>query len=377
MKFYSVNEIENMYVYGRTVVNDDCIPLFWNHSGVEVRVTGSELWIEVETDCGHLEPWIATELNGAMMSRQMLMPGNHSICLFRSFSPDTVKTVKFYRELQAVSEDFKCKVLVKGFRTDGEFLPVLKKKVKLEFVGDSISSGEGTYGASDDTEWTACYMSSSRHYAHILEKAFNADVRIISQGGWGVYSGWDNDVRHNIPSIYEKVCGLQEGDMNVALGAQKENDFESWQPDAVIINLGTNDNSCFNTPPLNVPGYGVCKLYRNADGSLREEDADKIKTAVINFLKMVRLHNPKAHILWAYGMLGYELTLTITDAVNVYVKETGDKNVAFINLPDTNKDTVGAHGHPGYKAHIEAAKVLGKYLGDRLGLSFSLPEGNL
>ena len=123
MKFYPVNEIP-VKVHGRTNKAVCPIPLFWNHSGVEVRVTGSELWIEVETDCGHLEPWIATELNGAMMSRQMLMPGNHSICLFRSFSPDTVKTVKFYRELQAVSEDFKCKVLVKGFRTDGEFLPI-------------------------------------------------------------------------------------------------------------------------------------------------------------------------------------------------------------------------------------------------------------
>ena len=47
------------------------------------------------------------------------------------------------------------------------------------------------------------YMSSSRHYATIIEKAMKADVRIISQGGWGVYSGWDNDVRHQIPAIYE------------------------------------------------------------------------------------------------------------------------------------------------------------------------------
>ena len=111
---------------------------------------------------------------------------------------------KFFHKLQAMSEDNDCHVFVRGFPCDGEFLPVKEHKYKIEFVGDSITSGEGTYGAISDTDWLTMYMSSSENYATFTAKALDADYRIISQGGWGVYCGWDNDVRHNIPSYYEK-----------------------------------------------------------------------------------------------------------------------------------------------------------------------------
>lgn len=164
------------------------------------------------------------------MSRQMLLPGSYSICLFRNMTFDVSKTMKFFRELQAMSEDDDCHVFVRGFRCDGEFLPVKEFKYKIEFIGDSITSGEGTYGAISDTDWLTMYMSSSENYATYTAKALDADYRLISQGGWGVYCGWDNDVRHNIPSCYEKICGLGLGKVNEAVGAQKDYNFASWKP---------------------------------------------------------------------------------------------------------------------------------------------------
>ena len=363
MKTFSINEIP-VKIHGRTNVNACPLPLFWNHSGVEVNVTGSELWIDLSVDCGFHEPWIATELNGAFMSRQMLLPGEHSICLFRSMTPGIVKNMKFYRELQAMGEDERTHILVKGFRTDGEFLPVAEKKLKFEFIGDSITSGEGTYGAITDTDWLAMYMSSSRHYANIVEKALDADVRIISQGGWGVYCGWDNDTRHNIPSIYEPVCGLATGEFNESIGAQDPYDFSSWVPDAVIVNLCTNDNSAFNQPPFDVPGEGLKKQRKNADGTYNEEDVKKVEDAIVGFLKMLRRDNKSSHILWAYGMLGSDLRSCILKAMDRYKEETKDENVAFLDLPNTTDKTFGSHYHPGFPAHIEASEVLIKYLSD-------------
>ena len=78
---------------------------------------------------------------------------------------------------------------------------------RVAFIGDSITSGEGTYGAFEDMDWLTMYMSVSRNYAYMTAKELNADYHMISEGGWGVYTGWDNDIRHNIPSIYEAVCG--------------------------------------------------------------------------------------------------------------------------------------------------------------------------
>ncbi len=363
LKTYSLNEMENYKIHGRTDESQYPLPLFFNGSGIEVNVTGTELWIDFEVDCDTHEPWIWTSLNGAFMSRQMLLPDTHSLCLFRSMSPEAVKNVKFIRELQAMSEDNNCHILIKGFRSDGSFLPVVDKRFKLEFIGDSITSGEGTYGAKEDTDWLAMYMGVSRNYAKMISDELDADYRLISQGGWGVLCAWDNDPRHNIPSRYEKICGLAEGEINQKLGAGKPYDFQSWKPDAIIVNLGTNDASSFKQPEWIDPVTGqTFKQHLEPDGSYNREDLDRFKQAVKSFLSMIRRNNPDSHIIWAYGMLGYDLTFAITDAMNAYQKATGDCNIAFLQLPSTTDETVGSHMHPGEKSHARAAKVIIEYL---------------
>lgn len=363
LKTYSLKDIVHYKIHGRTDLTQDPLPLFFNGSGIEVNVTGTELWIDIDVDYEVHEPWIYTSLNGALMSRQMLSPGSYSLCLFRGMSPDAVKNVQFSRELQAMSEDNVCHILISGFRSDGLFLPVAPKRFKLEFIGDSITSGEGTYGAKEDTDWLPMYMGVTRNYAKMASDALDAEYRLISQGGWGVLCGWDNDPRHNIPSQYEKICGLAGGKKNEKLGAGKPYDFQSWKPDAVIVNLGTNDASAFNQPMWTDPttGQTFCQR-READGAYNQDDLFRFKQAVINFLYMIRKNNPDSHIVWVYGMLGYDLTFAITDAMNIYQKETGDSNLAFLQLPDTTDETVGSHSHPGEKSHARAARVLTEYL---------------
>ena len=363
LKTYSLKEVEHYKVHGRTEDDMYPLPLFFNGSGIEVNVTGSELWIDLEVDCDVHEPWIWTAINSAFMSRQMLLPGSYSICLFRSMSPEAVKNVKFMRELQAMSEDDSCHILVKGFQTDGFFLPVSDRRYKLEFIGDSITSGEGTYGANEDTDWIAMYMSSSRNYAVMVSDALDADYHLFSQGGWGVLSGWDNNPNSNIPSRYETLCGLAGGEFNEKLGVSRPYHFEKWKADAIIVNLGTNDASAFNQPAFTDPVTGkTFKQHKNPDGSFNPDDLMRFEQAVIDFLAMIRKHNPDSHIVWTYGMLGYDLTLAITDAINRYQKQSGDENVAFLQLPNTTEETVGAHAHPGVKSHERAAKVLIEYL---------------
>lgn len=363
LKSFSLEETAYYKVHGRTQERMYPLPLFFNGSGVEVNVTGSELWIDLDVDYDTHEPWIWTAVNGAFMSRQMLPPGSQSICLFRGMSFDTVKNVKFMRDLQAMSQDDACHILVKGFQSDGQFRPVSDKPFKLEFIGDSITSGEGTYGAKEDADWTSMYMSSSRSYPVMVSDALNADYHLFSQGGWGVLSSWDNDPKRNIPSRYEKLCGLAGGAFNEKLGASRPYRFESWQPDAVIVNLGTNDATAFDQPAWTDPLTGESfRQRRNPDGTFHKDDLLRFQQAVIDFLVMLRKNNPRSHIVWTYGMLGYELTLAVTDAINRYQKQWDDNNVAFLQLPNTTPETVGAHGHPGVKAHERAAEILIEYL---------------
>ena len=382
LKYHNIKDIQNCRIHGRTDLTGPAIPLFWNGSGVEVRVSGTELWIDIEVDFNLFEPWVSVELNGAFMSRQMLMPGRQSLCLFRCMTFQDEKTVFFKRELQAMHEDDDCHILVHGFRSDGEFLPVRERSCKLEFIGDSITSGEGSYGAREDLDWLSMYMSSSLNYATMTAKALDAEIRILSQGGFGVFSGWDNDRRHVMPAFYDKICGLAFGESNASIGAAKPYDFNSWKPDAVIVNLGTNDNAAFSSPPFTDPETGETWKMRLKDsfgagavfftGSLNysaynKEDVGRIKAAVISFLKDLRKKNPESHLVWTYGMLGGELVIPIAAAVSDYMEETGDLNAGFLELPDTPENELGAHSHPGAEAHRHAARILTGYLKSVLG----------
>ncbi len=349
LKYLSISEVPHLMIHGRTnfTKKDNFLPLFWNHCGVEVCTDGTELWITVDADFSIHEPWYAVEINGALVSRCMLMPGESNICLFRNMSPGVVKRVFFYRELQAMGEDDATHLLVKGLYSDGSFLPVPKYDYKIEFIGDSISSGEGTYGAHDDMDWIPMYMSSSHNYINMISKKINADVRIISQGGWGVYCSWDAKRENNIPRIYDEVCGLAHGQYNESIGAAEKYDSSDWQADAVVINLGTNDDTGIKTDP-----------------SLSKTELEQ---AIVDFLKKLRGYYPNAHLLWTYGMLGYGISNNISRAVTRYTEETGDNNVSYLTLPNTLPDELGSRMHPGLPSHTKAAVMLSDYLTTVLG----------
>lgn len=365
LRKYPLNEIPYYKVHGRTVPGACPLPLFFNGSAVELNVSGSELWADLKVSWQNLEMWVTVEVNGKLMSRQMLMPGSQSLCLFRGMSPEPVKNVRLTRETQAMVEDEDCCLIVHGFQADGSFHPVPKRKYTLEFVGDSITSGEGTYGSKDEYDWIPMYMSYSRDYAKMTADALDADAYIISKGGWGVLSAWDNNPDCNIPSRYKQLCGICCGSKNESLGAFAPYDFTVRKTDAVIVNLGTNDASAFRQPAWHDPATGLTfKQHLNPDGTYREEDLNRFEDAVVSFLHMLRKHNPQAHIVWCYGMLGYELSFAINDAITRYTRESGDHNVIFLQLPNTTEETVGSNGHPGKLSHRRAARVLTEYLRD-------------
>lgn len=343
---YPLSNIRHLKVHGRTTGRLDPLTLFWTASGIELNVRGSELWLEVESAYDYYEHWIGILINDAPVSRFMLSAGRHWICVFRGMNAETVKNVRIVKETQAMSGDPGCSLRLHAVKFDGEFVHVPDKPFKIEFIGDSITSGEGAIGAKSEEDWIPMWFSAIDNYAVMTAQAVNAEYRIVSQSGWGVRSSWDNNQSFNIPNYYGQVCGLLTGDNNADLGAHLPYDFDSWQPDAVIVNLGTNDGS-------------AC---RNADGTYDEEAVQEFERLAERFLNKLRQHNPRAHIVWAYGMLGTPMLPAINRAVDAYVGNTGDNQVSVLELPNTTDETVGARTHPGKPAHERAAVTLASCL---------------
>jgi len=363
LKVLTLSNIENLKVHGRTTGCLSPLTLFWTGSAIELNAKGSELWIEVEADYDNYEPWISIVINSATVSRQMLTVGRQWICVFRGMTENSIKNVRIVRDVQAMSGDPGCYMQIYAVKFDGEFLPVEEKPYKLEFIGDSITSGEGTVGGKVEEDWISMWFSAINNYATMTAEAMNAEYRIISQSGWGVFTSWDNNPHANIPQYYEKVCGLLTGEKNEELGAFKENDFDIWQPDVVVVNLGTNDAGAFNSPEWKDEVTGETHKQRlNEDGTPNEEDLKAFEEAIKNFLIKLRDCNEKAHIIWVYGMLGISGMSSIYRATDAYTKETGDKKISVFQLPNTTNETVGSRSHPGKLSHERAAKELTGYI---------------
>lgn len=366
LKTYNVNEIDNIHVYGRIGSQKMPLPLFWTGSGIELNVTGSELWVELETDYETHEPWISIEINGAWIGRQMVTAGKHDICIFRNMDAAASKKVRIFRDVQAMSEDSVLYLHIRGFKSDGEFLEIPKKDKKIEIIGDSITSGEGTIGAQEEIDWISMFFTALNNYAVMTADKINADFHIVSQSGWGVVSGWDNNPNCSLPAYYEQVCGLCKGEVNETAGAKEAYDFSSWQPDYIIVNLGTNDDGAFHNEAWTNPETGeIFKQRMASDDTYLEEDARRFIEKAKSFLKTLRKNNPNACIFWAFGMLGAQLFPLIETAVSEYCEETKDRNIETVLLPQAEGDGVGSRSHPGVINHRQAMEVLVKKITEK------------
>lgn len=363
LQFATIAELPQIRVLGRHTGRDP-LTLFWTASGIELDYTGSELWVDLYADYQEVEPWISVELNGAWISRFPVQPGKSHICLFRGMTAGKSHHVRLLKDVQAMPEDPRHLLQIRGLAHDGgAFLALAAPAYRLEFVGDSITSGEGSIGAVCEEDWIGAFFSAENHYCRMTADALGAEYHVISQSGWGITAGWDNNIYHALPRYYTQVCGVAQGERNAALGAQEPYDFAAWQPDAVIINLGTNEEYAFHNPAWTDPETGVeYRLRLLPDGRPHPDDARRVADAVQAFLALVRDRNPEAQMVWCLGMLGTYTLPMIQQGMDQYQTATGDSGVHLLLLPGTTEETMGARQHPGVQSHRQAAETLTAFL---------------
>jgi hypothetical protein len=292
--------------------------LYYNGSAVRLSGGFGELWADLESTHGGNEPWLALELNGALISRFMAPPGKSKLCLLRGMNPDEVKEVTLIRETQFMPGTA---LTVHGFELDGQLSDVRRRKLKIEVIGDSITSGEGAVGGQAELDWVSAFFSTVYAYPWKLAKLLDADVRIFSQSGFGVTCSWEGSEFGALPKYYGQEVIFSPG----------PHDFSAWQPDAIIVNLGTNDASA----------EAHC-------------DPQTFQAGVSAFLRLLRKNNPAAHIIWATGMI----CKAFPDEIATAVAEFSDDNCSVVELPEQMPETLGARGHPGETCHEQAAKTL-------------------
>ena len=355
MKNYLINEVKNKRLLGRNVAGGICkdgaVRLFWAGAALELNVKAREVWAEISCNYDLHEIWLAIEVNGFQISRFIAPKRPTWICLARNLNPEKENHISIIKDTQPMPGDSLHELKITGLRLDdnGEFCPLKPHSCKIEFIGDSITSGEGLAGCPDEMDWITQWFCASKTYAAQLAKKMNADWSTISESGWGLCWGWDGDVTSSIPLHYEQVCSVLTGEQQMAMGSCDAITYDGGA-DYVILNLGTNDNA----------GFKIQDDGKGAEGVAGKAIVAEAK----RFLGEIRRYNPKAKIIWTWGMLKLDIVpALIQKGIKEYMKEKGDINVFPLELEsmeelEKNIEDKGSRGHPGLLTHKKAAESI-------------------
>lgn len=373
MKTFKINQLTDKRILGRNTANagnDEVLTLFWGSSALEFCVKAKQVWVKVSSEYDTSEPWISVDVNESAVGRFVVPKGEpYWICVASSLNNEKENLISIIKDTQPMSGEAHHSLFIHeiGLDDDGTFCPVKKRNLKIEFIGDSITSGEGLAGSPEEGDWITQWFCASKTYAVQAAKALNADWSAFSQCGWGLCWGWDGNRNSVMPAHYENVCSVMWGDYQEKLGAHDKYDFGEGS-DFVVLNLGTNDNGAFFQPPWKDENGKEYPLTKISDSEVGEEENLIITESTVKFLQLIRKHNPKAKILWTWGMIKLNVVPPcIKKGIDKYKQISGDENVYSLELDsmeDVEKlpEDKGSRGHPGPKTHKLAANAIVKMI---------------
>ncbi len=180
----------------------------------------------------------------------------------------------------------------------------------IEFIGDSISTGYGALGVSSDASAESPkWQDATVAYPYLTAKALGVDFSDVCYSGIGAKYGWQDPNMHTFYP-YQRWQYDRTTQYN----------FNSRQPNVVVIALGTNDIAMESEKGITV---------------------EQRLTGYQEFLDLVRAKNPNSKIIWIYGMMKDDDNARIPQII----ENNGGAAAGLYSLELTT-NTAGAGWHP-------------------------------
>ena len=201
-------------------------------------------------------------------------------------------------------------------------------------IGDSVTCGEGI-DRKPDCKKDAAVWNAPESYGMLLARSLGAQCHLVCYGGRGLIRDWQGSTSVlNAPQFFE--LALPEPKPNVAW------DHAKYQPDALIVSLGTND-------------------FNLALGVLPERE--QYVSAYVAFVRAIRARYPLSFVFLTEGSMVNDVTdpqrpqkSRLQSYLSDTVQRLADPRVSFVAAEYYPGDACDAH--PTRAQHLAMAHDL-------------------
>ncbi len=337
LPYGSTNPSEpGVLLVGRFDTSDPAGPKFaWSGSTIKANFKGTGISAAISSTGDN---WFNVIIDGTVKEPINVPAGSSSPITLASGLTDGNHSVELVRRTEAWVGDTQ----FLGFTvTDGSLLaPPAPSERRIEFIGDSITCGYGNEGESQYQSFTTKNENAYMAYGAIAARLLEADPVTVCWSGKGLMRNYGGDTAGDLmPALYRQILPYDKTNLW---------DASKWTPQAVVINLGTND---FST------------------GS---PDKAEFTGAYSSFVDSIRGQYPDAHIYCAIGpMLSGNALIDVRDYLNTVVTQknsSGDQKVYYIEFPVQEwANGYGEDWHPSIKTHQLMAEQLAAQIREDLG----------
>lgn len=316
---------------GRVTINGNGLLMDWSACGFTVNFNGCAVNLHFGSYRAD-QPVIVLAVLDGVRSKYSISDGNETVtveCADIKGNRSESHTLTLLR-LSEGGVPLYCRQLDVISRYDG-VSPELaarpaEKKRRIVFFGDSITCGYGNLGVEGEPGFRTWEEDPTLAYAYLTAEELGAAAEIVSISGQGIVRNCNGDVDTPIPLFFRWQSRT----------LRTEHDF-ARQPDAVVVNAGTND-------------WG---------GAVTDEEFDAGAEA---FLRDLRKCYPSAPVVWFYGLMGdrYDAVLrNVTEKLNA---EIGGIYYLPADIIIGHAGNFGANGHPSFEGAQRGALILGTKL---------------
>ncbi|KAI9683256.1 MAG: hypothetical protein M1822_006121 [Bathelium mastoideum] len=317
--------------------------LVWPGTGLEFDFTGTQAVINFSEVTGtnsltmvidNGTQMVTSNLGSNSLSTPVLPQGNHNVVL-RKRSESYFGTLTF-----------------QNVTTTGTLNTVSAPARRIEFIGDSITVGYGEDGTYPCTN-TAAVEDAPNTYGALTAGNFSADYSLIAWSGKGLtrnYVAVPPDTTALMPELWTEWNPLDNVNNTYTFPSSKI-------PQAVVINLGTNDYSYVLTNSSGAT-YAARPVLNNVT----------YEQAYVKFVQTVQSHYPQANFFLTSSPLLSDTYPTAADmqhtnqanAIKAAIAQLNSTKVHFVDFPPQpgTEDTIGCDYHPGPAEHQAMAAIL-------------------